>query len=71
MDIGEVSIWHEGNNRAFKSSASLNGVVAMLEGIIRFGIVRGVRRRWLLSFAHYASGQIPLLSIAVSTTACL
>jgi hypothetical protein len=60
-----------GNNLDFKASAFSEGVIVMLAGVTRLGMVGGVRRRWLLSFAHYASGQIPLLPLAASATACL
>jgi hypothetical protein len=56
------------NSRAFAFSA---GVVAVLEEVTRLGIVGGVRGRWLLSLAHFASSQIPLLPLAASATACL
>ncbi len=47
------------------------GVVAILEVLTRLEIVKGVGGRWLLSFAHFANGQIPFLPLAASATACL
>jgi hypothetical protein len=60
-----------GKNQLLKASAFSEGVVAILEAVTRLGMVGGVGGRWLLSFAHFASGQIPLLSLAASATACL
>ncbi len=60
-----------GKNIDFRASAFLEGVVAVPRGMIRLEMVGGVRGRWLLSLAHFASGQIPHLPIAASATACL
>jgi hypothetical protein len=60
-----------GKNLNFRASASSEGVVAMPEEVTRLGIVRGVGGRWLLLFAHFANGQIPLLPHVVSAAACL
>jgi hypothetical protein len=42
----------------------------MLVAVTRLGMVKGVGERWLLSFAHFDSGQIPLLPCAASATTC-
>jgi hypothetical protein len=60
-----------GKNQDFRSSAFTVGVVGMPDRVTGLGIVRGVGGRWLLSFDHFASGQIPLLSHAASATAYL
>ncbi len=60
-----------GKNLDFRASAFSEGVVAVPKGVTRLGIVGGVRGRQLLCLAHCASGQIPLLPLAVSATACL
>jgi hypothetical protein len=43
----------------------------MPEDIIKLGMFGGVGGRWLRSFAHFASGQIPLLPLVASATAGL
>jgi hypothetical protein len=58
-------------NRVFKASTLSEGVQAVVEVVRRFGIVRGVRGKWLLHFAHYASGHSLLLPLATSATAAL
>ncbi len=58
-------------NQDLKASTFSGGVVAMPVGVTRSGIVRGVGRRWLLSFTYFASGQNPLLPLAASATAGL
>ncbi len=60
-----------GNNWDVRASAFSEGVIAMPDGVTRLSIVGRVRGRWLFSFAHCASGQIPLLPLTVSATACL
>ncbi len=60
-----------GKNLDFKASAFSGGVVATPEGMTRLGMVREVGGIWLLSFAHFISGQIPLLPLAASATASL
>ncbi len=60
-----------GKNRDYKASAFSGGVIATPQVITRLGIVGGVGERWLLSFAHFASGQIPLFPLAASATASL
>ncbi len=60
-----------GKNLDFRASAFSEGVVAEPEGVSRLGMVGGVGGRWLLCLAHFASGQIPLLTLAASATACL
>jgi hypothetical protein len=60
-----------GKNLDFRASAFWKGVVAVPRGVTRLGIVRGVGGRWLLFLAHFASGQIHLLPLTASATACL
>ncbi len=57
-------------NQDFRASALSDGVVAMLKGVTRMGIVGGVGGEWFQSLAHFASGQIPVLPLASSATAC-
>ncbi len=60
-----------GKNLDFRASAFSERVVAVPRRVTRLGMVRGVSGRRLLFLAHLASGQIPLLPLAASATACL
>jgi hypothetical protein len=60
-----------GKNHVFRASAFSWGVVAVPEGVTRVGIGGGVAGRWLLVFAHFASGHILLPPLATSATAFL
>jgi hypothetical protein len=65
------AVMHEKENQNFRASVFSGGVVVMLEVVTRLAMVSQVGRRWLWSFAHFASGQIPLLPLAASATVCL
>jgi hypothetical protein len=58
-------------NCVFTASAFSIGVVAVQDCVTRLEMDGGVRGRWLLVFAHFARGQMPLLPLAASATACL
>jgi hypothetical protein len=71
MYINEIGIWHGGKELGLQGFCFLKGVVAMMEEVTRLGMVGGLGGKRLLSFAHFASSQIPLLSLAASATASL
>ncbi len=60
-----------GKNLDFNVSAFPDGVVAVPDGVTRLMMDGGAGGRWLLVFAHFASGHMLLLPLAESATACL
>jgi hypothetical protein len=55
----------------FRELAFSEGDEATLVVVTKLGMVGGVGGRWLHSFAHFANGEMPLLPLAASATACL
>jgi hypothetical protein len=72
FEISERSVIGMGGKyQAFRALVLTEGVEALLLGVTRVGIKGRVGERLLCVFAHFASGQMPLLNLVALTIASL